>query len=80
MRMLSVASLLVVLIGSLLSSAQQKPPEAAATRIDEVMRARSVAGDFDGTVLVAREGRILYERGFGFDALGECASPSSGRA
>ncbi len=30
------------------------------------MQARSAAGDFNGSVLVARDGHILYERGFGF--------------
>ena len=29
------------------------------------MRARSRAGEFNGSVLVARQGRILYQRGFG---------------
>ncbi len=29
------------------------------------MQARSAAGEFNGTVLVARQGRVVYERGFG---------------
>jgi CubicO group peptidase (beta-lactamase class C family) len=58
---------LLVALASLLSSCHHKPLEAvAASRIDKIMQARSEAGDFNGTVLVAREGRILYERGFGF--------------
>ena len=31
-----------------------------------MIRARSIAGEFNELVLVARQGRILYEHGFGF--------------
>lgn len=36
-----------------------------ASRIDQIMQARSAAGEFSGTALVARRGRIIYERAFG---------------
>jgi len=36
-----------------------------ANRIDQIMQPRAAAGEFSGTVLVAREGRVIYERGFG---------------
>ena len=39
-----------------------KPPDSA---IDQIMQARSAAGDFNGAALVARQGHILYERAFG---------------
>src|SRR5215472_2923960 len=61
-----VALLLVMLTASVLSPGQQRGLEAAAARIDQIMQARSTAGDFSGAVLVAREGHIVYERGFGF--------------
>jgi CubicO group peptidase (beta-lactamase class C family) len=64
--MLRAACLLVALTASLLSSCHKPLEAVAATRIDKIMQARSATGDFNGTALVAREGRILYERGFGF--------------
>jgi CubicO group peptidase (beta-lactamase class C family) len=36
------------------------------TGIERIMQARFEAGEFNGSVLVAREGHIVYERGFGF--------------
>ena len=45
--------------------AQQTAPQPAS-RIDELVRTRAANGDFNGTVLVARQGNILYKRGFGF--------------
>ena len=38
---------------------------SAAEQINEVMQARFAAGDFNGTVLVARRGKVLYQRAFG---------------
>ena len=66
MRMLRAACLPVALTATLLSSCHKPLEAVAATRIDKIMQARSAGGDFNGTALVAREGRILYERGFGF--------------
>ncbi|HEY3824226.1 MAG TPA: serine hydrolase domain-containing protein [Bryobacteraceae bacterium] len=37
-----------------------------APQIDHLLQARSDAGEFNGTVLVARGNRVVYERGFGF--------------
>jgi CubicO group peptidase (beta-lactamase class C family) len=66
MKISRAASILALLIAPILSSAQHGSSEPAVSRIDQIMQARSVAGDFNGLVLVAREGHILYERGFGF--------------
>jgi CubicO group peptidase (beta-lactamase class C family) len=66
MKTLIACSVLALLLASELTSAQQDGLEPAVTGIDQVMRARSGAGDFNGTVLVARQGDIIYERGFGF--------------
>lgn len=44
--------------------AQHQNPELAG-RIDQIMQARAAAGEFNGSVLVARRGRIVYQRGFG---------------
>ncbi|HET8823885.1 MAG TPA: serine hydrolase, partial [Terriglobales bacterium] len=34
-------------------------------RIDRIMQTHYAAGDFNGTVLVARSGKILYQHAFG---------------
>jgi len=54
------------LVLPVLSSAQPPYEESTApARIDQIMQARYAAGDFNGTVLVARKGKVIYERGFG---------------
>jgi CubicO group peptidase (beta-lactamase class C family) len=58
------------LILTLTSSSAVVLPQAAVSnsigaQIDDIARSHSAAGDFNGTVLVAREGRILYEGAFG---------------
>src|ERR1700690_22034 len=60
MRICWAASILLVL-GASLAAAQD-----ASARIDRIMQARSAGGDFSGSVLVARESHLLYERGLGF--------------
>ena len=65
MKILRPGWLLAVLVAPVLLSTQQGPLQVAAGRIDQIMQTRSGAGDFNGTVLVAREGHIIYERGFG---------------
>lgn len=62
---LRTCSILALLIAPL-TSAQQSGLQLAVSGIDHVMQARSAAGDFNGAVLVARDGHIIYERGFGF--------------
>ncbi len=42
------------------------PAANPAAQLDHIMQARSAAGDFNGTVLVAQKGRVIYERAFGF--------------
>jgi CubicO group peptidase (beta-lactamase class C family) len=39
--------------------------DTAARKIAAVMQRRSSAGDFNGTVLVARDGNVVYEDSFG---------------
>jgi len=65
MKIFKACFVLVLLLASELASTQTRGLERAAKEIDQLMQARSAAGDFNGTVLVAREGHILYERGFG---------------
>lgn len=36
-----------------------------ANQIDRIMQSRAAAGEFSGSVLVARQGHVIYERGFG---------------
>ena len=66
LRCLRLASLVATLIAATLASAQPKTPTMASHRIDEVMRSRAASGDFSGSVLVVREGRILYQHAFGY--------------
>jgi CubicO group peptidase (beta-lactamase class C family) len=48
-----------------LASAQQGRP-TVALQIDDVMLSHAAAGDFSGSVLVARDGRIVYQHAFGY--------------
>jgi CubicO group peptidase (beta-lactamase class C family) len=54
---------LAVLIGGCALDAFGVDP---AREIDRVMQARFEAKDFNGVVLVARDGHVIYERGLGF--------------
>jgi CubicO group peptidase (beta-lactamase class C family) len=64
-RLLRRASLLAVLIAATTANAQQKTSQVA-TRIAQVMQSHGTAGEFSGSVLVARDGRILYQHAFGY--------------
>ncbi len=59
--------LICTLAGS--SLAQQMSPSEAAFALDEIMAAQSAAGNFSGVVLVGEEGKVLYQRAFGFGNL-----------
>jgi CubicO group peptidase (beta-lactamase class C family) len=59
-----VVSIAAVVLMPALCRAQE--PARLASGIDELMQARAAAGDFSGTVLVARHEHIVYQRGFGF--------------
>src|SRR5579864_4745947 len=51
---------------SVFASAQNSSGKASAPeQINEIMQARYAAGDFSGTVLVARQGKVVFQRGFG---------------
>jgi len=66
MRVFRICLLMGSMVLPILFFAQQTSEEStAASRIEEIMQARYVMGDFNGTVLVARQGRVIYERGFG---------------
>ena len=65
MKVFQAVSILALLIGPVLCSGQNQPLKPVALEIDQIMRARSRAGEFNGSVLVARQGQILYQRGFG---------------
>jgi CubicO group peptidase (beta-lactamase class C family) len=66
LRSLRLASLVVVLIIATLASALQATPATVTLQIDEVMRSHAAAEDFSGSVLVARDGHILYQHAFGY--------------
>jgi len=65
MRLLRVCLLVACLILPQLSFTQETNPAALALRIDKIMQARHGSEDFNGAVLVARRGKIVYERAFG---------------
>ena len=64
MRFIIICSILSALVVPMPCSAQHQNSYLTG-RIDQVMQARSAAGEFNGSVLVARRGHIIYERGFG---------------
>jgi CubicO group peptidase (beta-lactamase class C family) len=62
---------LFLLLAAAAARAQTPPPTAdPATRIDGLMSTLHDRGQFDGAILVASGGRVVYRRGFG-DASGE---------
>src|SRR5450631_1749173 len=65
MRISRTAWILVLLFAPMLSSAQGADLGPAGSRINQIMQAHSAAGDFNGSVLVARDDHILFEQGFG---------------
>ena len=66
MRLLKACLCLACLMLPASACAQQTHAgSAAARRIDHIMQDRNSAGEFNGTVLVARRGEVIYARGFG---------------
>ena len=65
MRILETGVILCLLTAPVQVSAQQGGSERAVAGIDQVMQTHAAAGDFNGAALVARQGQILYEKGFG---------------
>jgi CubicO group peptidase (beta-lactamase class C family) len=65
-RSLRLACFVATLIVPALASARQGTQKTVALKIDEVMRSHAAAEDFSGSVLVARDGRILYQHAFGY--------------
>ena len=65
MKTFRIAVFVAVIAASVLSSAQHGAAKSLDLAIDQIMQARSAAGDFNGAVLVARQGHTVYERAFG---------------
>lgn len=63
MRFLQTSLILLVLAA--LASQQTPSQPAIPSQIDQLMQSHYAAQDFSGAVLVARQGKILYQRGFG---------------
>ncbi len=59
----TISLTLAVWIGGYALAASGADP---VTEIDRVLQSRFDAKDFNGAVLVARNGRVIYQRGFGF--------------
>ena len=53
-------------IAGTVAAAQQKTSQTVAFRIEQIMQSHSTAGEFNGSVLVARYGSILYQHAFGY--------------
>src|SRR5271157_3357523 len=66
MKLLLSGYLLAALTAPMLVSAQQGTMQTVASQISQVMQVHAAAGDFSGAVLVARDGRILYQHAFGY--------------
>ena len=66
MRILISGYLLAALIAPMHISAQQPTMQTTASEIDELMQTHAAAGDFSGSVLVAREGNVIYQHAFGY--------------
>jgi CubicO group peptidase (beta-lactamase class C family) len=66
MKVSRFALLPLLIAAGTLAWPQVRTLEALPTRIDQIMQRRASEGDFSGTVLVARNGRVLYQRAFGF--------------
>lgn len=49
-----------------IAAAQQQTSHTVVSRIEEVMQSHSTAGEFSGSVLVARDDRVLYQDSFGY--------------
>jgi CubicO group peptidase (beta-lactamase class C family) len=64
-RLITAYWLVACLILPRLSFTQETNSAALGLRIDKIMHQRHDSGDFNGTVLVARGGKIVYERAFG---------------
>lgn len=66
MKTFRIAAFLAFISVSAIGIAQREVSGAASSTIDEILKSHSAAGDFNGTALVARERRILYQSAFGF--------------
>ncbi|MGO9797420.1 MAG: serine hydrolase domain-containing protein [Terracidiphilus sp.] len=65
MRSIAIALILDLAGTSALAFAQAEILDPTRAQIDDIVSSHAAAGDFNGTVLVAREGKIVYERSFG---------------
>jgi CubicO group peptidase (beta-lactamase class C family) len=66
LRFLRLGSFVAAFTVAMLASAQQRTQGAVALQIDDIMKSHAAAGDFSGSTLVARDGRILYQHAFGY--------------
>ena len=52
-------------LGLVVIATQARPQVPPAQQLDQIMNSRFAANDFNGAVLVARQGRVLYQHAFG---------------
>jgi CubicO group peptidase (beta-lactamase class C family) len=65
MKNIGIATFLAVVSVAAFGLGQVKVSDPVGVEIDEIVKSHFAAGDFSGTVLVAREGKILYKQAFG---------------
>jgi CubicO group peptidase (beta-lactamase class C family) len=67
MKNTGIATLLALLIIPTFGIAQTEVAEAVGAGIDKIVKLHFAAGDFSASILVARDGKILYEQSFGLE-------------
>lgn len=63
---LIATTIIFIFVLSLLGCSTEKFSQDKASKIDELMTTFSENGQFNGSVLVAEEGKVIYKKGFGF--------------
>jgi CubicO group peptidase (beta-lactamase class C family) len=70
------ALILIALASATVQAQQQQPSSQLASRVDEYMNAAARAGKFSGSVLLARDGKVILSKGYGMASL-ELMTPNT---
>ena len=60
-----IAAALVLLLATVLWATSVTAQETAINRLDNLLSAMSLADEFSGSILVAKEGEVIYQNAFG---------------
>jgi CubicO group peptidase (beta-lactamase class C family) len=69
--LLARALILIILVSA---HAQAQPPQSLVSRVDEYLKTAVSAGKFSGSVLLARDGKVILSKGYGMASLELMAS------